>query len=73
MTGLTVKRSFKDDYGVEIKYYERPAAKLKAIIQIAHGLGEHDIRYDQMAATLNRARFRFYTENHRGYSQAGVR
>ena len=57
MTELPIKRSFKDDYGVEIMFYEWPVAEPKAVIQIAHGLGEHARRYDLMAATLNRAGF----------------
>ena len=57
MTELPIKRSFKDDHGVEIMFYEWPVAEPKAVIQIAHGLGEHARRYYLMAATLNRAGF----------------
>jgi alpha-beta hydrolase superfamily lysophospholipase len=71
MTELPIKRSFKDDYGVEIMFYEWPVAEPKAIIQIAHGLGEHARRYDQMAATLNRAGFSVYADDHRGHGQTG--
>ena len=73
MTDLPIKRTFKDDFGVEIMFYEWPVAEPKAVIQIAHGLGEHARRYDVMAATLNRAGFSVYADDHRGHGQTGVR
>jgi alpha-beta hydrolase superfamily lysophospholipase len=73
MTELPIKRSFKDDFGVEIMFYEWPVASPKAIIQIAHGLGEHARRYDLMAATLNRAGFSVYADDHRGHGQTGLK
>jgi alpha-beta hydrolase superfamily lysophospholipase len=72
MTNLPIQRSFKDDFGVEIVFYEWPAADPKAVIQIAHGLGEHARRYDQMAAVLNRAGFSVYADDHRGHGQTGL-
>jgi hypothetical protein len=36
MTDPPIKRSFKDDFGVEIMFYEWPVAEPKAVIQIAH-------------------------------------
>jgi alpha-beta hydrolase superfamily lysophospholipase len=73
MTDLPIKRSFKDDHGVEIMFYEWPVANPKAIIQIAHGLGEHARRYDLMAETLNRAGFSVYADDHRGHGQTGLK
>jgi alpha-beta hydrolase superfamily lysophospholipase len=73
MTDLPIKRSFKDDFGVEIMFYEWPVAEPKAVIQIAHGLGEHARRYDQMAANLNQAGFSVYADDHRGHGQTGLR
>ena len=73
MTDLPIKRSFKDDFGVEIMFYEWPVAEPKAVIQIAHGLGEHARRYDLMAATLNKAGFSVYADDHRGHGQTGVK
>jgi alpha-beta hydrolase superfamily lysophospholipase len=73
MTDLPIRRSFKDDFGVEIMFYEWPVAEPKAVIQIAHGLGEHARRYDQMAATLNKAGFSVYADDHRGHGQTGVK
>jgi alpha-beta hydrolase superfamily lysophospholipase len=73
MTDLPIKRSFKDDFGVEIMFYEWPVAEPKAVIQIAHGLGEHVRRYDAMAATLNKAGFSVYADDHRGHGQTGLK
>ena len=72
MTNLPIQRSFRDDFGVEIIFYEWPVASPRAIVQIAHGLGEHARRYDQMAATLNRAGFSVYADDHRGHGQTGL-
>ena len=72
MTDLPIQRSFRDDSGVEIVFYEWPVASPKAIVQIAHGLGEHARRYDQMAAVLNRAGFSVYADDHRGHGQTGL-
>ena len=63
MTELPIIRSFSDEQGIEIKFYEWPVADPKAVIQIAHGLGEHARRYDQMAAVLNRAGFSVYADD----------
>lgn len=72
MTDLPIQRSFEDDFGVEIVFYEWPVADPRAVIQIAHGLGEHARRYDQMAAVLNRAGFSVYADDHRGHGQTGL-
>ena len=72
MTRIPIQRSFKDDFGVRIIFYEWPVASPKAIIQIAHGLGEHARRYDQLAAVLNRAGFSVYADDHRGHGQTGL-
>jgi alpha-beta hydrolase superfamily lysophospholipase len=47
-------------------------ADATAVVQIAHGLGEHARRYDQMAAVLNRAGFSVYADDHRGHGQTGI-
>jgi alpha-beta hydrolase superfamily lysophospholipase len=72
MTELPIKRTFTDDLNVEIKFYEWPGANPKAVVQIAHGLGEHARRYDLMAAALNRAGFTVYADDHRGHGQTGL-
>jgi alpha-beta hydrolase superfamily lysophospholipase len=72
MSNLPIERTFRDFYGVEIVFYEWPVAYPQAIIQLAHGLGEHARRYDQMAAVLNRAGFSVYADDHRGHGKTGL-
>jgi alpha-beta hydrolase superfamily lysophospholipase len=72
MTELPLTRSFTDFLGVEIIFLEWPVADPKAVVQIAHGLGEHARRYDHIAAVLNRAGFSVYADDHRGHGQTGL-
>jgi len=72
MTELPITRIFKDAQGVDITFYEWPVAKPKAVVQIAHGLGEHARRYDDMAALLNRAGYSVYADDHRGHGETGL-
>jgi alpha-beta hydrolase superfamily lysophospholipase len=72
MTELPIIRSFQDEEGIDIKFYEWPVADPKAVVQIAHGLGEHARRYDYMASVLNRAGFSVYADDHRGHGQTGL-
>jgi alpha-beta hydrolase superfamily lysophospholipase len=72
MTPLPIQRTLKDSLGVDIVFYEWPVANPKAVVQIAHGLGEHARRYDDMAALLNRAGFSVYADDHRGHGQTGL-
>ncbi len=72
MTNPPLHRALKDSFGVDIVFYEWPVADATAVVQIAHGLGEHARRYDQMAAALNRAGFSVYADDHRGHGQTGL-
>jgi alpha-beta hydrolase superfamily lysophospholipase len=72
MTSLPLIRTLTDSHGVEITFYEWPVAKPKAIVQIAHGLGEHARRYDHVAEALNKAGFGVYADDHRGHGVTGV-
>jgi len=72
MTALPLIRTFTDAYGVEITFYEWPVADAKAVVQLAHGLGEHARRYDHVAAALNRAGFSVYADDHRGHGVTGA-
>jgi alpha-beta hydrolase superfamily lysophospholipase len=72
MTTPPLVRTLTDSHGVEITFYEWPVSNPKAIVQIAHGLGEHARRYDHVAAALNKAGFGVYAEDHRGHGVTGV-
>ncbi len=71
MTALPLVRTFTDALGIEITFYEWPVAEPRAVVQIAHGLGEHAMRYGHVAARLNRAGFSVYADDHRGHGQTG--
>ncbi len=72
MTQLPITRTFKDAHGVQITFYEWPVAQPKAIVQIAHGLGEHARRWDHVAAMFNRAGYSVYADDHRGHGKTGT-
>jgi alpha-beta hydrolase superfamily lysophospholipase len=73
MTNLPIQRSFVDEYGIEIVFYEWPVSEPKAVIQISHGLGEHARRYDHLVLLLNSSGFSVYADDHRGHGQTGIR
>jgi alpha-beta hydrolase superfamily lysophospholipase len=72
MTTLPLVRTMTDSHGVEITFYEWPVANPKAIVQIAHGLGEHARRYDHVAEALNKAGFGVFADDHRGHGATGA-
>ena len=60
--------SFAADDGSEIAVYrwsgQQPA---KAVVQIAHGMGEHAARYKRLAEALTAAGYVVYANDHRGH------
>ena len=64
--------TFTDDYGVEITYYVWPAQNPRAVVQLAHGVGEHAGRYADLAQALNAAGYTVYADDHRGHGQTGI-
>jgi alpha-beta hydrolase superfamily lysophospholipase len=63
--------SFASEDGLEIAYYRwRAPGKAAAIVQIAHGMGEHSLRYAHVAESLNQAGFHVYANDHRGHGQS---
>ena len=63
--------TFTDDYGVAITYYVWPVPNPRAVVQLAHGVGEHAGRYAQLARELNAAGYTVYADDHRGHGQTG--
>ena len=63
--------SFASEDGLEIAYYRwRAAGRAAGIVQIAHGMGEHSLRYAHLAEVLNQAGFHVYTNDHRGHGRS---
>ena len=44
-----------------------PEGRVRAVVQIAHGLAEHSGRYARLAAALNAAGYAVYANDHRGH------
>ncbi|MGC2274843.1 MAG: alpha/beta hydrolase, partial [Candidatus Binatus sp.] len=58
--------SFNSEDGIEIAYYRwRAPGKAAGIVQIAHGMGEHSLRYAHVAEVLNQAGYHVYANDHR--------
>lgn len=45
------------------------ASKAKACVVIAHGMGEHSLRYAPLAESLNRSGFDVFAHDHRGHGR----
>src|SRR5260370_13538626 len=62
--------AFTSSDGVEIAYYRwRAPTRAAAIVQIAHGMGEHALRYAHVADFLNQAGYHVYASDHRGHGR----
>jgi alpha-beta hydrolase superfamily lysophospholipase len=73
MPTLTAQRSdrtFIDSCGVTVYYHVWEAAKPRAVLQLAHGLGEYAARYEALAQALVAAGYSVWADDHRG--QAAV-
>ena len=63
--------SFSSEDGLEIAYYRwRAPGKAAGIVQIAHGMGEHSLRYAHVAEFLNQSGFHVYANDHRGHGRS---
>ena len=63
--------SFNSEDGIEIAYYRwRAPGKAAGIVQIAHGMGEHSLRYAHVAEVLNQAGYHVYANDHRGHGRS---
>lgn len=64
--------SYVDAHGVTIHYYEWAAARPKGMLQLAHGLGDHALRYEHLAHELVNAGYTVYADDHRGHGKTGL-
>lgn len=59
---------FRDSEGVELNVYRWiPDGKKVGVVQIAHGMTESIVRYDEFARYLNKKGFIVYGHDHRGH------
>jgi alpha-beta hydrolase superfamily lysophospholipase len=71
-TVVRTDHSYVDAQGVTIHYYVWKAAKPKGVVQLAHGLGDHALRYEHVAQALVQAGYSVYADDHRGHGETGI-
>ncbi|MFF2050629.1 alpha/beta hydrolase [Leifsonia sp. NPDC058194] len=65
--------TFTDDDGIRIHYDVYPArGTARAVVQIAHGVGEHAARYRALAEHLTGEGYAVYADDHRGHGRTGM-
>lgn len=67
---------YVDAYGVEISAYSWLPDRVHfpeplGVVQIAHGIGEHALRYESFAHFLTGAGLAVYADDHRGHGETG--
>jgi len=65
-------RTFVDAHGVTIHFYVWKAANPRAVLQLAHGLGEYASRHSNLAENLAAAGISVYADDHRGHGATGL-
>jgi len=63
--------TFTDAHGVHIHYQAWRVPEPTAVIQFAHGVGEHIGRYGELVHALNDAGYSVWADDHRGHGQTG--
>lgn len=71
-TSAREDRTYQDAEDITIHYYVWAAAKPRAVVQLAHGLGEHAARYEWLAQKFTGAGYTVYADDHRGHGQTGL-
>jgi alpha-beta hydrolase superfamily lysophospholipase len=68
-----IKDAFNSHDGVKIFYRKFQASDERARMVVAHGLGEHSGRYENVVSRLLPAGFTLWIPDHRGHGQSGGR
>ena len=63
--------TFTDAHGVRIHYESWRVPDATAVVQLAHGIGEHIGRYGELVEALNAAGYSVWADDHRGHGQTG--
>lgn len=74
MPDISEERSYTDAHGIRIVFDVHPAQtpRPRAVVQLAHGVGEHAGRYAEAIATLTGAGYTVYADDHRGHGRTGM-
>ncbi|MDR7233514.1 alpha/beta hydrolase [Agrococcus sp. BE272] len=71
-TAIREESTFVDLQGVTIHRYRWRPGRPKAVVLIAHGLGEHALRYEHVAQRLVQAGYAVWAIDQRGHGATGV-
>jgi len=70
MADRQTRADFEGSGGTTIAAYRwAPERAPKAVVQLTHGMGEHALRYADLAAHLNDHGYVVYAQDHRGHGQ----
>lgn len=72
ITALRDESTFVDLQGVTIHLYKWQPGKPKGAVLIAHGLGEHALRYEHVAQRLVQSGYAVWAIDQRGHGATGV-
>ena len=64
--------TFTDAHGIRIHYENWRVPEPTAVVQLAHGIGEHIGRYRELIEALNAAGYSVWADDHRGHGRTGV-
>lgn len=71
-TAIRAESTFVDLQGVNIHVYTWKPGKPKAVVLIAHGLGEHALRYEHVAQRLVTSGYAVWALDQRGHGATGI-
>jgi alpha-beta hydrolase superfamily lysophospholipase len=67
MTGITDATTLPTSDGTEIRVHAWRVAEPRGVVQVTHGMGEHALRYAELAAKLNSHGWTVIAQDHRGH------
>lgn len=71
-TAARQERTYVDSDGVTIHFFQWKSGNPTGVVHIAHGLGEHAARYEELAQKLVSSGFSVYADDHRGHGETGL-
>lgn len=71
-TAIRTESTFVDLQGVHIHVYRWQPGKPKAVVLLAHGIGEHALRYEHVAQRLVAAGYAVWAIDQRGHGATGI-
>lgn len=71
-TGGAQHREVVDAQGVTLHYYVWEVDDPRAVVHVAHGIGEHALRYVHVAQALVAAGYTVAADDHRGHGATGL-